>query len=442
MKFLYVSTSRAAMMELVPWCGRVLAVLWWCWFIGVLGAEENPPSPDEERERARFLASAEEVSRQWVKSNQERTVRFRVVDMAGNPIPDIGITVTAKRYRAVTLIQGKYFDVINKTIHTGADGTAVFGPEVAGDLYTSISADRLPSGFDVDQLEVYVLPDDNKHVLNRGPRTAPGIDFLFYLHRYRGPHPLWESSGKMHHMPLDGTPVDWCLTNPYNPERDARVPVAQGPDATQPDFSVRYWRDPAKPVVVPAKPDFDGSVQTFRDGTPYVYFNNDAVHWFEVTALVGGLRAVDPPDADPARVGEAPVDGYQQRVHWTFNPDDVRDPASGTVATSMAPRSLWYWWARGSDKGTVYALVRFSPSQGVDYTEKGPVVTLEARYFLNPVPNDRLIERPIRRKATWITYSTSAQEIAWHREINPTKPLPITAIPALLPQWPPTPAAP
>lgn len=405
-------------------------------------AQEPSPSPEEEAERARYYASAVAVSQEGERRNAERTIRFRVLDMAGKPVPDVPIYVIAKRFRTVSWTQGSFFDVIDPKLTTNADGVAIFGPEVVGWVSVSLEPDVFPAGYDADRHESVSFPGRNDHVQNRGPRTAPGIDFQFYLHRYRGPHPLWESSGKMHHMPMDGTPVDWCLTNPYNPERDARVPVAQGPDATPPDFSVRYWRDPDKPVVVPAKPKMDGSMKTFRDGTPYVNFNNDAVHWFEVTALVGGLRAVDPPDADPARVGEAPVDGYQQRVHWTFNPDDVRDPASGTVATSMAPRSLWYWWARGSDKGTVYALVRFSPSQGVDYTEKGPVVTLEARYFLNPVPNDRLIERPIRRKATWITYSTSAQEIAWHREINPTKPLPITAVPALLPQWPPTPAAP
>lgn len=402
-----------------------LAAAWLC-AGGALYSEEG----EDSRRQRRYEEAAMALSKAQQANNAERTVTIRVLDYQGLPVANVPLILIGNRYRAVVLpLLTKFHDVVKVRAVTGSDGKATFGPVVVGDFSIGIEVEGLPNGLDVEGGEEYYVPGPNVPVRDRGPRTAPGVDFQLYVHRFVGPRELCLMPMKsLICPPSDGTSVEWPYVSTDIMDRDAREILDPGLSS---DFVVRFWRDPAVPFLVPS----DSQGQVGMDEGSRIAFN--APYWFEIEAKNGGLQEVVPATADPQMAWMAPEDGYRQRVSWVHDPLAERIEGDGGSLRRASDRKRWFWWVRRGDKGLVFALISFRCSSGVDYRTKLPRILLQAQGIFNPRPGDRLIERPIGRHATWIKGFSGEEAEEWLKQMEPWQPYPAIPVPPLQVGWPP-----
>lgn len=406
-------------------CLGLLAVAWLC-TIGVTFSEEG----DDSRRQRRYEEAAVALSKAQEATNAKRTITIRVLDYQGVPVANVPLVLIGNRYRAVVLpLVTKFHDVVTLRAKTDVDGKATFGPVVVGDMSIGIELEGLPNGLDVESDEAYYVPGPNNSVRDRGPRTAPGIDFQLYVHRFVGPRPLFEMPPRrLENAPLDGTPVEWPFGSPYYGNRDAGESLEEGMKA---ELSIRLWRDPAVSYMVSDPVGVSGGRSVRRR------VNYEAAYWMEIEARNGGLREVEPPSADPRQVCMAPADGYLQRVSWAYDPA-IEKTKDGDVSLAEASgRDHWFWWVRNSGQGSVYALLSFRCLYGYDYSKALPRVTIEAEGVFNPTAGDRLIERPTGRRAVWVTEFTRDKADEWFKRVEPWLPYPAIPVPPLQAGWPP-----
>ena len=370
---------------------------------------------DQERVRARLA----ELTKAQAALNRERSFTVQVRDEAGQPVPGIQVFTSALRYLAIMRPSGKMLDSESFRIRTDQNGLVTTPRINAARFEISVSINDSAKGYDTMRgfASVEFLSDGsllgNHEKLDEElsgdptapprPRRAPGIDWIFYIHKFIGPHPLVETKASIDQVPIDGTPWHWPLLHPilhYNRFSRGKntecEPVA--------DLRVRTWRDPSLPAMHP-----DTKGRKNRDGTPWQNLNTAVPWWIELEAIHGGLRLI--PDAgdnaDPRKTTTAPVDGYADRVVMTRQEQSPHD--------EFDRQTMWLWWKRGGTTAR-YALVRLESGFSVEQQSMVVFGGLSARLFMNPTPNDRLIERPLQRAPTWIIDLTREQALSWLAE--------------------------
>ena len=371
----------------------------------------------EEQERVR--ARLAELTKAQAALNRERSFTVQVRDEAGQPVPGIEIFLSARRYLTVIRPSGKMMDAEPFRIKTDQRGLVKTPLVVAARFAMSVAINDSSPGYDtmkgfasVEFLSDGSLLGDREQLdeqLSGDPaapprlRRAPGIDWIFYVHKFIGPHPLVETKASIDQIPIDGTPRHWPLLHPilnynrFSRGKDAAcVPVA--------DLRIRTWRDQSLPATIP---DPEGGLR--RDGTPSRFVNMDVPWWAELEAIHGGLRLLSEPCnvADPRTTASAPADGYADRVLLPRHALPANDP--------HGHYTKWLWWKRGGTHAR-FALVRLEYGFTIPDREMDVVGWMSARLFINPTPNDRLIERPVQRNPTWITDLKDEQALAWLAE--------------------------
>ena len=348
--------------------------------------------PEEEAAQA-VEATMREISVAQKAWNVERPFRFRVVDHQGKPIHGITVTLRADEFISGPRL-GDRIKSNDERLSTDKEGYVTFSKRIVGKADAFVSDDGLPDGWESKRSGNYHfgLRGPQSIDLNPGvpgPASAPGVDAIFYLYRYRGPHPLWESRSGINGLPVDGQPIGW---KPLSPTEWSTPLLGDALARTQPQLILRLWRDPAEKEFSYIEPlDYDPR------GIPmYIPANT----WLEVVMPIGGLRRIDARNLDPMLHVEAPVDGYVDRLQWKYIAQKTQDSTIGNKAL--------FWLKIGPDPsyyGTAELEIDWKPTR----IPKTIQVNATLRIIVNPTPGDRLIERSLGRNETWVTNATQEQ---------------------------------
>lgn len=384
--------------------------------VDVPSAVNAEPQPDQEETQAEYQARVQTTLRSLTEKqaagNRVRSFSIKVVDQNGQPVQGALIGGFAKRFLRIMLPSGKLFDGIDIRAVTDAQGRAQTPPTEGAVFELSIYGHELPKEFDAETSEGVTFEGgtpsefDLRPVAGK-PRQAPGIDWIFYVHRFIGPRPLVSGGAELDIPSFEGSNFSWTVLHPLyaDPEgtKELSGPVEEvvGPIA---DFRIRFWRDPQAEMSLehPRK-------NPLRNGTLPRLINDDVSWWYEITCVRGGLqpycRQTDP--ALSAQNVMAPETGYRDRV--------VVESKDGSTKLSY-PDTTWFWWKR-TGIPTRYALIGFNPLTRLDYeTQRNLKVKMRASFMINPTPNDRLIERAIHRPPTWITQMKKDLATQWLAE--------------------------
>ena len=348
--------------------------------------------PEEEAAQA-VEGTMREISVAQKAWNVERPFRFRVVDHQGKPIHGITVTLRADEFISGPRL-GDRIRSNDERLSTDAEGYVTFSKRIVGKADAFVSDDGLPDGWESKRSGNYHfgLRGPQSIDLNPGvpgPASAPGVDAIFYLYRYRGPHPLWESRSGINGLPVDGQPIGW---KPLSPTEWSTQLLGDALARTQPQLILRLWRDPAETKISFIKPlSYDP-----KGLQMYIPANT----WTEIAMPIGGLQRIDASQLDRVRHVEAPADGYVDRLQWKYVAD--KEP------TGAIENNALFWVKIGSDPsfyGTAEVTISWTTGSAPGQLD----VRASARIILNPTPGDRLIERSLGRDETWVTNATQEQ---------------------------------
>ena len=299
--------------------------------LGAQASEAKPEDLSDAPERketqveyeARVQSTLRSLTEAQAAGNQVRSFTFKVVDQMGMPVEGALIGGFAKRFLRVMLPSGKMFDGIDIRAVTDEKGMVKTKPTEGAIFELSIYERELPPGYDADTTESITIeggkPSDydlRKNAIK--PRQAPGIDWIFYVHRFVGPRALLKKSADIELANLDGNVYPWTVLHPlyahpvWIKEIEGPVDEVVSPIA---DFRVRYWRDRKAELTVP------GGETPLMNGTLPRLINDEASWWFEITCVRGGLCFAGKRLVAEAGIAEvmAPESGYQDRVSWESN---------------------------------------------------------------------------------------------------------------------------
>ena len=359
-------------------------------FVQVWAVEAVDPEEEAARQVDETMRQVNQARSTW---NVERAFCFRVVDATGKPVPEVPVFFMASEFvNGAALWQN--LNKKDERAKTDADGYVRFAKRKLGTVTVSLPHNDMPDGLESEKSGNYVFGERGPQSVELignfpKPATAPGVDAIFLVHRYRGPHPLWESRSGINGLPVDGQPIGW---KPLSPTEWSTPLLGDALARTQPQLILRLWRDPAEKEFSYIEPlDYDPR------GIPmYIPANT----WLEVVMPIGGLRRIDARNLDPVLHVEAPVDGYVDRLQWKYIAQKTQDSTIGNKAL--------FWLKIGPDPsyyGTAELRIAWKPTR-IPQTIQ---VNATLRIILNPTPGDRLIERSLGRDETWVTNATQEQ---------------------------------
>ena len=381
---------------------KSLALFCVCWATIASCAIEVWAEEESERQEATHLETPAEYQKRVQTSirtvteaqaslNQIRAFTIKVIDQDGRPVAGIRINGYSKKYLRVILPTGKMFDSEDIDAVTDQQGVARTKPLEGGAFHLTLNENKLPEKYDGRDSVDFV--GANPDLTGRADKTdrsrlVPGIDWIFYIHRFIGPKPLVKYSSSTNVLPTDATEFPWAVIHPiYSFDRWAKSKEREVEPFA--DFRIRFWRNPQAPWTTE-----DPNTITMMNGKESRLVNALEPWWVELEVVRGGLQLVDPPAAPPELTTTAPAAGYADHVVFA---------SDGSESMEEQARQRWYWWRR-SGNPTRYALVAFKLKWVQDYDDPFRVdVKMSATMFINPAPDDRLIERPISRNPTWIT---------------------------------------
>ena len=348
-----------------------------------------------------------ELGQAQAGTNRERSFTIKVVDQFNVPVVGVEIGGFFKTFKAQILPTGKMFDSTDIKAMTDVNGIAHIGPLNGGEFWIGIAPAKVPGAYDGDDSIIFrgnepPFNDDR----DRDPkRHAPGVDWVFILHKMEGPRPLLEQTSAT--VPLHDhngdSAMPWTVWHRVY-AHDVYVKGRELEAEPFADFKVRFWRDSSLPVTVENSRGFK-----MPSGEVRREVNNLASWWFEIEVVRGGLQSADvlPSDSKPMRSSTAPKSGYVDRVSWQGGADGER---------LSWPLEKTFWWKR-TGKPTRYALIKLKPFVHLDSDHEWKLdVSMTSKIIINPAPDDRLIELPIKRDPTWIKGFSGELADAWIAE--------------------------
>jgi len=367
---------------------------------GEVSEEEMAPSIKQGQETQeeydkRVQDSIRSLMDAQAKLNHVRGFTIKVIDQDGRPVPGVKVQGYSKKFLRIVHPTGRIFDSEDFEAVTDPQGIARTKRVEGGAFHITLNENELPKNYDgKDSIDfVGVNPD----LTGRADRTdrsrlIPGVDWIFNIHRFTGPNPLLERSGSTVSLRPEGNVLYWSLLHPLFAHEVWVKEIKEKANTTIPpmaDFKIRFWRNPKSPWT-----NEDPNAITMMNGKDSRLINVEEPWWVELEVVRGGLQPVEPPAAPPELTTTAPATSYMNRVVIA---------SDGSEPIEIQGRQRWYWWRR-SGQPTRYALVAFKLMWMQGYDDPTQVdIKMSATMFINPTPNDRLIERPISRRATWIT---------------------------------------
>ena len=389
--------------------------------------QDSPHTETEAGNQQRITERLSELTAAQAGLNRERSFTVQVLDEDGKPAQGVELLLTAQKYLRTILPGGKMAESTMVRIKTDQAGLVKTPVVNAARFHLTVSIDNSVSIYDDSRFfgSVEFLSDGSifggyeKLGIEPGvpprQRRAPGIDWILYVHKFIGPHPLVEGTANSYSIPVDGTTRPWPLLHPI---WSSSIHAVDNPEArlSTSDIRVRVWRDPAVPATTPIiAPENMPFMAKNPDGSQRYQVNPDADWWIELEAVHGGVQTLLVTQDVNNKVLDrttAPHDGYADRVVIK-----KQDLPKALEAPSGHPddRIVWLWWSWGGPQAR-FALIRLETRFDLDQKSREVSADISARLFINPTPGDRLIERPWARQPTWITDLTKDQALAWLSE--------------------------